>query len=259
MKSINIKDIIIGQGTPKICVPLVAKNEEDILQKAEEIAVKAKEQGVDIVEFRGDFYKNLGDFEKLKALLLKLKDIFSDIVFLFTIRSFSEGGEKLAFETPSIEDINTFVIENRLADIVDVEYMSGDKSRDTLTALAKEKGIKIIMSYHNFKATPEVDFMVNRLKAMVEAGADIAKIAVMPKDSRDVANLLEATATAKTSLGEVPLVTISMGRLGLISRISGEVFGSAITFATMGESSAPGQIPAADVKEFLSKLSMEVE
>ena len=73
---------------------------------------------------------------------------------------------------------------------------------------------------------------------METAGADALKIAVTPADAADVARLLRVTAET------APVITLSMGDLGLVSRLTGAVFGSALTFATPGDRpSAPGQPP----------------
>ena len=85
-------------------------------------------------------------------------------------------------------------------------------------------------------------------------GMDVAKIAVMPQSEKDVLILLEATSEMKQLHPETPVITMSMGKLGVISRIAGEVFGSALTFGTAGSASAPGQIPAEELKTMLEVL-----
>lgn len=255
MKTAQIKNIVLGQGKPKICVPLMGKTDEELIKGADDILAVAKEYNINIVEFRGDYYNNLGDLALLKDIMKKLQDKFKDLILLFTIRSYGEGGEKLSFETPSISEINTFIVENRLADMVDVELFSGEDICKKLASLGKEKGVHIIMSNHDFKTTPSVETMVERLRAMQTYGADIAKIAVMPETSNHVIDLLKTTAVMRDEYDETPVVAISMGRLGAISRIAGEVFGSAITFATVGEASAPGQLTAKEVNAFLNSLS----
>ena len=89
---------------------------------------------------------------------------------------------------------------------------------------------------------------------MQEYGADIPKIAVMPKSVDDVITLLDATNTMKTQYGDRPLITMSMGGTGVISRLAGEVFGSAFTFGAGKEASAPGQIPVAELRKVLEIL-----
>ena len=93
---------------------------------------------------------------------------------------------------------------------------------------------------------------------MVYIGADIAKIAVMPKNKSDVLELLSATLEAEKKI-DIPVVTMSMGKWGMISRISGEFFGSAITFGAGSSASAPGQIPSADLNKVLNILHTNLE
>ena len=130
-----------------------------------------------------------------------------------------------------------------LVDLVDIELFSDKDTVNELIALAKEKNVKTILSNHDFVKTPSGNEIFSRLKQMEEAGADIAKIAVMPESTEDVLTLLSATCKAKKEL-TCPVITMSMAGTGLISRLSGEVFGSCLTFGAAGNISAPGQIDA---------------
>ena len=85
-------------------------------------------------------------------------------------------------------------------------------------------------------------------------GADIAKIAVMPKDYHDVLTLLAVTNTARNGQVGIPMITISMGEAGKISRLAGGLFGSDITFAAGRESSAPGQMSFHDLQRGMALL-----
>ena len=87
--------------------------------------------------------------------------------------------------------------------------------------------------------------------------ADIIKIAVMPKNKEDVIALLLATEEMVSKHAKCPVVSMSMSKLGIISRVSGELFGSAITFASAGIASAPGQIPVESMKMVLDILRSE--
>jgi 3-dehydroquinate dehydratase-1 len=251
MKKVNIKNIVIGEGHPKICVSLIGRDEKELEEGLDNILEAKKidngknfdEVNIDIVEFRGDFFQGLNDKKRLTDVLKRLQEKLTDKIFLFTIRSEAEGGERLGFEAPAINDINEFVIKNHLADMVDVELFSDDDSVKKIIKLAKEEQVKIIMSNHDFKTTPPKDEIVGRLQTMESLGADIAKIAVMPENRRQLITLLDATWTIQEKKVGVPIVTMSMGKCGAISRITGEIFGSAITFASVGDASAPGQIP----------------
>lgn len=250
----KIKHCIIGFDRPKICVPLVGRTVAEIVAQANQIKQSQRSSAIDMVELRGDYLEVLSDYEQLDKLLTDVAAILPEKVLLFTIRSEAEGGEKLAFKTPSIYEINRHVIEQADADMVDVELFSGAEQARELIELAKEKDVKIIMSNHDFHTTPDATTIVNRLRSMQDLGADVAKIAVMPENKMHVVNLLAATAMMQEAYAEVPVVTMSMGKIGAISRISGQVFGSAITFASFAEASAPGQIPVDKMDEALTLI-----
>ena len=109
------------------------------------------------------------------------------------------------------------------------------------------------MSYHDFEKTPAVLEMKERLEKMEIMGADICKIAVMPFSYKDVIQLLNTTMEMSQRLTR-PLVTMSMGKIGKITRIVGELVGSSITFASVGQSSAPGQLTLEDMQTLLEVI-----
>lgn len=252
MKTCVIKNCRIGEGKPKICVPIVGRTKKEILAQAEKIS-EIEDGLVNIVEFRGDYYEQLFNLEELKDLMLELKKILSGLVLLFTIRSEAEGGEHLAFDFPSISDINMFVAKEHLADLIDVELFSGEKQVTDTIKLAHENAVKVIMSNHDFATTPQKTEIKNRLLTMQSLGCDIAKIAVMPKNKKMVLELLEATLETDSEI-KVPIVTMSMGKEGAISRVTGQIFGSAITFASLDKASAPGQIPVEKMNALLEDI-----
>ena len=89
---------------------------------------------------------------------------------------------------------------------------------------------------------------------MQELHADILKIAVMPKNRQDVLTLLAATEEMERKDAKSPLVTMSMGGLGVISRCAGESFGSSITFGAAEKASAPGQLEVSELKKILDTI-----
>ena len=146
------------------------------------------------------------------------------------------------------KDLVKKAICSSLVDLVDIELFSGREGVEELVALAKEKNVKTIFSNHDFFKTPSENEILSTLKQM-----DIAKIAVMPTCTEDVLTLLSATCKAKKELS-CPVITMSMAKAGLISRLSGEVFGSCLTFGAAGNVSAPGQINALKLRSVLEIL-----
>jgi 3-dehydroquinate dehydratase-1 len=111
---------------------------------------------------------------------------------------------------------------------------------------ARANETRVILSYHNFGYTPGLDFLVQRFLEAERLGADVAKVAVMPRDRGDVLTLLAATSQADAK-ARIPLISMSMGPLGSVTRMIGGIFGSSLSFAVGEGSSAPGQIPIADL------------
>lgn len=177
---------------------------------------------------------------------------------LLTVRTVAEGGGA-GLDDAAYSDLLHRLIEG-LAELgaarrpaaLDVEQARGGTAG--LVARAHGAGLDVVVSHHDFRATPADGVMLARLRAMADAGADVAKLAVMPRGPRDVARLLGVTARAGEEL-DVAVATMSMGPLGAVSRLSGAVFGSVLTFATAGGApSAPGQLPIDRVRAVLDLL-----
>jgi len=139
-------------------------------------------------------------------------------------------------------------------DLVDVEYRRDRAAVERIVAAAHARGVAVVASNHDFDATPPKDEIVARLREMQELGADICKIAVMPRSTADVLTLLDATRTMHEDHADRPLITMSMGGLGVVSRIAGQVFGSAATFGMVGTASAPGQVDAGELRSALDLI-----
>lgn len=249
MNTVKIKNIEIGAGMPKICVPIVAISKADILKEAEYIkTIKA-----DIVEWRADWFENVFDIEKVKEVLSDLSNILGDIPLLFTFRTKKEGGEK-EIELEFYAELNIAAANTDFVDMIDVEIFSGDDIVSNIIEAVHLAGKKIIASNHDFFATPDKNDIISRLVKMQNMSADISKIAVMPNSKKDVLTLLAATEEMVSEHATTPVVTMSMGGKGLISRLSGEVFGSAITFGAAKKASAPGQIAVAELYNVLDTI-----
>ncbi len=120
-------------------------------------------------------------------------------------------------------------------DYIDIEYFSFPHILEHLSSVKE----KVVLSYHNFKEMP--DDLTQRLVLMNEENTAFVKAAVMPQSECDVLDLLQITRDLTLEYG-AHFITMGMGDLGKISRISGYLTGSCWTFASVGEESAPGQI-----------------
>ncbi len=249
MASVMVRNLEIGVGLPKICVPIVDKTEEEILKSARKIM----ETEADLVEWRVDWFGEIFDFEKVQNILKKLRQILEERPILFTCRTTNEGGQ-ISLTKEQYVTLNQYAIESGYAEMVDVEMFNYPEVAKKLVELANEYNVKVVGSNHDFHATPSKEEIIRRLVSMQESGADIPKLAVMPQDKQDVLTLLSATEEMVREYGATPVVTMSMGPQGVISRIAGKVFGSAMTFGTVGKASAPGQLEVAELRMAMNIL-----
>lgn len=240
----RIKECVFGQGKVKICVPLVETKEEMLLSEAK----RMQEYCFDVVEWRMDYYEEVTDYKKVVAILEKLKNIFYDRILLVTFRTKKEGGER-AFTFVQYKELYEAILKSNLTDMIDIEMGMEEDIKKKLIHFAHEKQVKVILSNHEFLYTPDIHTLFERGLCMIKDGADIVKFAVMPKNQKDVLNLLDFTMQFHEQYPNTSLITMSMGKLGAVSRICGEAFGSCMTFGTLGKTSAPGQIECEQLKQ----------
>lgn len=246
---IEVRGVRIGEGIPKIIVPIVETTRKEIIRKAESLA----DVRVDIVEWRADWFEEAADPAAVEEVLKGLRSALGNTPLLFTFRTLREGGEK-AIDPQDYAALNISVARSGFADLIDVEIFTWDEIVREIIESAHERGVKIVGSSHDFDRTPEKEEIVGRLKKMQQMGADIPKIAVMPQSRKDVLTLLLATEEMTAEYADRPIITMSMSGTGLISRLCGEVFGSSCTFGAVGKASAPGQMNAEDLDTVLELI-----
>lgn len=241
MTPVVVRDVHIGEGIPKICVPIVGATEKNIIEEAEAL----KTIPVDVVEWRADWFEDVCDYSKVERVLAELRKVLGNLPLLFTFRTLREGGERDICVSDYAE-LNRQAARSGYVDLIDVEAFTGDEVVQEIIADVHAFGVKVVASNHDFDKTPEKEEIIRRLCWMQELGADISKIAVMPRDKKDVLTLLSATEEMVREYADRPVITMSMAGTGMISRLCGEVFGSSLTFGAASKASAPGQI---DVNE----------
>ena len=170
-----------------------------------------------------------------------------------TFRTSKEGGEK-AIEPEAYAELNIKAAQTGYVDLIDVEIFTGDEIVKKIINGAHAAGVRVVASNHDFNGTPAKADIIYRLRKMQDMNADIPKIAVMPKNKKDVLTLLAATEEMATDYADRPIITMSMAGTGVISRICGEVFGSSMTFGAAKKASAPGQMGVNDLNTVLGLL-----
>ena len=250
MESIRVGNLEIGGGRPCIIVPLTSPS----LQGLEEEAAGLSSLPADMAEWRVDMFGAPGAVDEgaVREALAMLRRILS-VPLLATFRTVDEGGRR-PLGAEGYASLCSLLCESGLVDLLDVEAFFRSGKAKGIIARAHACGVPVVASNHDFHATPPKGEIVRRLLFMQEElGADMAKIAVMPQSPADVLTLLSATEEA-FSRAERPVITMSMGPLGVISRVSGRFFGSAATFGAAKKASAPGQMDVAALHAVLREL-----
>lgn len=199
------------------------------------------------------FFDEVEDVEAVNLALKEIHSVIPELPLIFTFRSAKEGGEKQV-STEYYIALNIAAAESGLVDIIDVELFNEEQDVKLLVETAHTHNVSVIISNHDFHGTPSQEEIISRLRKAQELGGDLPKIAVMPQDAGDVLTLLEATHMMKEQYADRPIITMSMAGAGVISRLAGEIFGSALTFGAAHKPSAPGQVAVVELRNVLSLL-----
>lgn len=191
----------------------------------------------DIIEWRADYLPKEAILQVAPAIFEK----FAGRELVFTLRTRSEGGEIDLSPEEYIHLIKE-VAQFYQPDYIDFEYYS---FKDVFEEMLDFPNL--VLSYHNFQETPEN--MMEILSELTILNPKLVKVAVMAHTEQDVLDLMNYTRGFKTLNPEQEYVTISMGKVGKVSRITADVTGSSWSFASLDEVSAPGQIFLASMKK----------
>lgn len=217
-----------------ICAPIIESNLDEMIKVA-------NSNNADLVEIRLDYLSKFDKPEKLGEIKKPL---------IVTCMPKWEGGR---FKGTEDERISILQDAIKFSDYLSIELRTKEVLRDRIIDKAKERGVKVIVSYHDFERTPDKDEILKILKKEKEANADIAKIAFTPRSYEDVLRTMEVLSENKL---EIPIIAISMGELGKISRVLGPLFGSYLTFASVSKEkySAPGQLTVDELRKIFDIL-----
>lgn len=245
---VSLRNRILGSHKPLLCVPVASRDEASLLSEMEKVMHLCP----DVLEWRADFFEGVEDAKKVKKVLEKVRKRAGEVPIIFTCRSHEEGGFRKIDQDVRLELMGEVIATGKI-DAVDLELAAGKIDIDNIKVLAKKNNVALILSYHNFIETPPVEFILKKIEQEVSMGADVAKIAVMPKSEEDVINIMRATLMARRQIAN-PLITVAMGNLGAVTRAAGWLFGSDLTFAAGINASAPGQMPLEELRTAIDIL-----
>lgn len=216
-----IGGLALGKA-PLICAVLVKSIKSVEINRA----LKA---GAKMLEFRLDTF-NKREIKHLPIVLKRFKA--RKIPLLLTIRSTKEGGKGRLTDS---ERLSLFIELIPLFDAIDIE-LSSKRILKKVISEAKGKRKPVIVSFHNFKATPGREKLLKIIKEARRAGADAVKIAAKVKSKDELKRL------AGILIDNKDLIVIAMGSGGSASRVFFPMLGSLITYAGISGANAPGQL-----------------
>ena len=199
----------------------------------------------DIIEWRADFLPKEAILQVAPAIFEK----FAGRELLFTLRTRAEGGE-IDLDSAEYVQIIKDVAQLYQPEYIDFEYFS---HKDVFEEMLDFPNL--VLSYHNFQETPEN--MMEILSELTSLTPKVVKVSVMAHTEQDVLDLMNFTRGFKTLNPEQEYVTISMGKVGKVSRITSDVTGSSWSFASLDEASAPGQISLSSMKKIREILNAD--
>ena len=235
-----------------ICVPIVGPTIEDILSQVE-AAVQVE---VDIIELRPDMWMKesiLHEDEYVPTIVKFVEEVhsqYAEISVLFTWRTLAEGGET-PLSSKNYCNLLQAIVDQGLIHAIDVELFAYSEEIGSMMKRAHHQGIQTVMSYHNFQSTPDIETLHVFAERMVSVGAQVIKFALMPSTNDDVLSVLQFTKELTERYPQLPRITMSMGQLGQMTRTCGNVFGNCLTFGTLGQASAPGQVEVEILKQLV--------
>ena len=245
---LKVKNKEIGTGKPLICVSVMDEKKEDIIAEVKKLV----EEHVEMIEWRVDAFDGVESPNAVREVLKELSALIKETILVFTFRSKEQGGLR-SLNSEKVYDLHQVAAESKVVDFIDVEYFYTEDADNEIYHLQK-MGTKVITSHHDFHETPSPDVLFMLMEQMKHSNADIVKLAMMPQNTEDVLRLMEETNHFHKRDPKQPLITMSMGKLGAVSRVCGEMLGSCVTFAAGKNASAPGQIKREKLETILETL-----
>lgn len=220
-----IRDVPRGlfrDGQPVIIVPLFGK-----ATALKHDLYAAYHKGADMIEWRADL---TDDWESVKDVIEH-----APLPVVITLRSAIERG-LYEGDYGVVADLCTWKVA-----AIDIECYRDEAPE--LIRIARENGLTVIGSHHDFDGTPDEQTMKQTVRHMIDLGVDVVKLAYMPDNNDDIFRQMTALKDV-----DFPLINIAMGKLGKWTRLVPATCGSVATFAAFKHETAPGQVPIAAVR-----------
>ncbi len=224
----------------RVCVPVAAEKTSEALHWIK----KAESLGADLIEIRLDYLRDLKELDKIvKATPLPL---------IATNRQYEQGGFRRQNENQRVQTLLNAAESG--FQYVDVE-LTTNALRSTIEKI-REKSSGVMVSFHDFKRTPNLTEMEKIVRSEMEVDADICKFITTANETVDnVPCLLLNWNMSKVT----KVVCFAMGERGTVSRAFAPVFGAHFTYASVeeGRETASGQLSITSLRKLYKSLGVE--
>lgn len=231
-RPLAIGGVALAPGAPRV-VAAGGEAELAALERAEE---------ADLVEARVDLFDDPRP-DALPAMLGRLRAAGRPVIL--TVRAAAEGGRPLAEERRR----ELYGAGLGSADAIDVEIASTALAGELLPR-ARAAGKTVILSAHVTGSMPTREVLLALIDRGRELDADVVKVAAVARSIDELAILIGATLAARGRA----IVTLAMDRMGPLSRLVLPAAGSLLTYGHVGQPTAPGQLPAAELAGLVRRL-----
>lgn len=234
----------------KIVAPIIGRNWTELKQHL--LLVQSNKP--DLIEWRIDTLESLPNENQLIKFIQLIKE-HTTLPLLATFRTATEGGDLEISDKQYIE-LLLALCQNPVISFLDIEVRINKDEILPIIERAQHNKIKVITSYHNFDCTPTNDELYHKISRMLEVKTDIAKLAVMPRNASDILRLMTFSCDISQKI-DPKLVTMAMGNLGKVTRVTPELTHSFLTFAALDEqsASAPGQLQIDQARKIIKELN----
>ena len=248
MRTVRWGRVTLGEGMPKIAVPVMGK---DLAQIAE-AAARAARARADVIELRIDSLSPMPDIETALAACRAVRAAAGEIPLLFTLRTARDGGPG-SDDAAAYEALLCAVARAKACEAIDCELSAGDGAFARVVSAAHAAGVSVVGSSHAFEPGTPPERAKEWLLRQRALGADVCKAAVMAEDELHALRVSAAMLEASREV-VAPVIAIAMGPKGTLSRVGAQCLGSCLTFGTAGEASAPGQMDAVTLRGVLEAI-----
>ena len=144
MSCVNIRGCRIGEGRPKVILPIVERTEAAILEKAAQFSTLL----ADCVEWRADWFEGFQSPAAIARCVQKLRVTLRDKLLLVTFRTKAEGGEQALSHKEYLAFLR-LILDTDCADLLDIEFFTAGADLPKLVEQAHSAGVAVVCSSHD--------------------------------------------------------------------------------------------------------------